>query len=315
MKKNIIRAAIPFLCLLLLLPFIWGCTASQDEESAYFERLVKQAEARQGNLKAISTISRKELEKYHETGDDKFLIGSKYTDLYSIFAKYSTNQDEIVLRQLPLLYEILSINNGKYKYINIICNYGFSFSFEHNSPNLAMQFVDQGITEELKPGKQYFLPHLYHLKGRLYYNAKDYKNALIYFKKSLAALKKKDVLYAASMHNNFGMCYNKMGRYESALQEAEKAVSILKTIKNPSIAENEFYQSVNVNLGRYHYKLKNFSVAESIVAKEFEFYKDNPKFRNETATCSRYLFDIYKDTGQIYKMEAFWALSKTLNLI
>lgn len=313
MKKNILRGIAPIITLLFFLTFILSCRNSREDDYDYFKNLAEWGGARLDKPEEIRARVAEELKKYKETGDKKFLISSKYTEAFVDLKNTGNAPDELGLFQLPIVYDVLKLSNGQYSFVTAACNFNLAVKFEKNSPKLAMQFLDKAIAAEEKSGGRYFLPHLYHFKGRLYYNAEDYKNAIIYFDKALKTHDpKKDQLYIASMHNNFAMCYNKMNQMDKAVKELETAVKILENISKPKLEVVYFLAKVKVDKGYYQYKLKEYAEAEKTLLAQLEFYKKHPELQYETITCLRYLFNIYKDNNQLDKIQGVLSMINTI---
>lgn len=293
---------------LLFSLMVTACDSSQKEDvNEYFIRLHKEITSFADKkdkishayfTKALDSLHRRELFKYKNSGDEKYKLSSKYIEIYY----YSSIDPNTFIRQLPTVYELLKLNNNRYDYITIFCNFNLAYQFEHNSPELAMQFLDSAIETEKKSEKDYELPHMYHLKGRLYYNKKDYKKGMEYFDLALKTYKKDDFLYISSMHNNFGLCYEKMKRPDLAIREANIALDILNKIQEKNYAHDYFLFVVKGDLGYYQYTVKNYPAAQVLLTETLDFYKAKQEIGRDLAKCLRRLFDLYKETGNTEKM-------------
>ncbi|SHG23777.1 tetratricopeptide repeat protein [Chryseobacterium sp. OV279] len=313
MKNNILRGLVPMMTLVFFLTFVLSCSTSREDDYDYFQKLAEWGGARLDKPGEIRARVAEELKKYNETGDKKFLISSRYTESFVDLKNTGKSSDVLGLYQLPIVYDLLKLSNGQYRFVTASCNFNLAVKFEKNSPKLAMQFLDKAIAAEEQSGGRYFLPHLYHFKGRLYYNAKDYKNAIIYFGKALKIHDaKKDQLYIASMHNNFAMCYDKMNQMDKAVQELETAVKILENIPKPKLEVVYFLAKVKVDKGYYQYKLKEYAEAEQTLLTQLEFYRNHPEQQYETIVCLRYLFNIYKDRNQLDKIQGVLDIINTI---
>lgn len=303
MKRNIAFIPVHIFLFLFFLICMLACKDSKEDDYAYFQKLTALGEARLDKPEEMKALVAGELEKYNETGDKKFLIASKYAETF-LDLKHPGYKDKLGLFQLPIIYDLLKLNNGQYSFITTACNFNLAYKFERNSPNLAMEFQNKAIEAEEKSGGKRFLPHLYHFKGRLYYNKKDYKNAMICFDKALKAHdKKNDQIYIASMHNNFAMCYDKMSFADKALKEVDIAIHILEAIPKPRPDETNFLSQVKVAKGNYLYKLKKPAEAEEILLEQLKFYRNYPDLQTETIVCLRYLFNIYKESNHMDKIQ------------
>lgn len=276
----------------LFLSAIHSCTFKDDRFNEYFNQIDQQSTSLINQPKEIIKLSDKELEKYKKTGKKEYLISSKYTKMY-LFR--DTN-----LKQVPLAYEILKLNNDEYEFISMSCNFNLAFQFENSSPKLAMQFIDQAIhwNDKLKITK--YTPHLYHIKGRFYYNQENYDKALYYFDKSLKSLLPDEQYFIASMYNNFGLTYDQLNKNDLAILKTQKGIEILESKNNLKPDEITFLTHMKGNLGFYYYKNGDFLTAEKLLLQEFNYYKEKKLYSNSIMTSER-LFDIYAAIKQTDK--------------
>ncbi|SFN95744.1 Tetratricopeptide repeat-containing protein, partial [Chryseobacterium oleae] len=310
MENKIIK----FLIVFIFSMIVFSCGSSQkDEGSIYFANLDILTNKIENQPEKIKALQAREQKKYESTGDRKYQIGSKYIEFLYVANDSRLKNKENIVNDIPVVYELLMLNNNEYDYITIVGDFSLAHKFEHQSPKLAMQFLDDAIKLE-ESGEKYFLPHLYHVKGRFLFNDQNYTQALIYFNKSLKIFSKSrdNLIYIASMHNNFALTYEKMGRIDLAIQEAKEAVRILETERNLKPEETAFLISVKGNMGFYYYKKKNFSEAEKLLLQEFEFYKKDKKSHHESITNLTELFDLYNETDQNNKMKEIADYGKSI---
>lgn len=270
-----------------------SCNSSGGDE--YFDALNKKISKSLSNPKAdrriiIKRFYNEELQKYNEDNNKLHQVSSRYVDV--LF--YAEKRNE----QIPLVYELLKLNNRKYKYVDIACNYNLATHFELSSPDWSMKYINEAIELNEKVGNQYFLPHLYHFKGRLLYNKEDYKNAFVFFKKALNTFdKKKDLLYIASMHNNFGMCYDKMGKIDLAIKETNIGIQILTQRNKISNKQKVFVYYMKGSLAQYYLELKKYDISEKLFLEKWAF-----SFKNGNDTmalfAARDILSIYDITGK-----------------
>lgn len=310
MKSRIIK----FLASFLLLMCIFSCNSSKEETNRYFQGIDEEVSSITGYPDKIRILQERELKKYKNTGEHKYQISSKYLELYYNFEDSKDKNDGAKIVQIPIVYELLSLNNNEFDYITIACNFDLAYQFEDKSPKLSMQFLNDAIKIDEETGKKYFLPHLYHLKGRLEFNNKKYTQALYYFNESLRALDKtkKNLIFVASMHNNFALCYDRMGRLDLAIKEGKEAIRILENGNNLDNNEKTFLIRIKGNLGEFYYKTKEYQTAEHFFLQEFEFYKDKKMLYNEAVSNVINLFNLYNDTGQADKMEKMLQYAKSI---
>ncbi|WP_223606297.1 tetratricopeptide repeat protein [Chryseobacterium sp. OSA05B] len=302
MKNKIIKALI----VLVFSVLVVSCGSSEkDEANIYFYNINNEISKIAGQPEKIKALQVREQKKYENTGDRKYQISSRYVELF-----YNYNNSN----QIPVVYELLMLNNNEYDYITIASNFNLAFQFEQQSPKLAMRFLNEAIMVDEKSSKKYFLPHLYHLKGRLFFNNENYSQALIFFNKSLQSLEKTrhNLIFISSMHNNFALTYEKMARFDLALKEAKEAVKILENGSNLNSEETSFLASVKGNVGFYYYKIKDFHEAERLLLQELDFQRRNKKNNHDTVDNLTKLFDLYGETNQIDKMKEIMDYSQSI---
>ncbi|MEE6128845.1 tetratricopeptide repeat protein [Chryseobacterium arthrosphaerae] len=277
------------LILLCLLCFtiIISCGPS-EKDNDYFDSITNEVSLlRKENPEQIKKVYERELKKYKQSEKKIFLLSSKYVEM-------SLSADER-LKQIPLVYELLRLNNNKYEYITIIGNYNLASQFELSSPDWSLKCIDKAIEYSEKTEKKYFLPHLYHFKGRLLYNKNDYKNALDYFNKALHSYDpQKDILYVSSMYNNIGMCYDKMKNLDKAISETYKAIDILEKNRNPNNGELIFINYMKGGLAEYFLQARDYQKAEDLLATKLNFSLHNNNYRMALYAAKK-LIDLYKN--------------------
>ncbi|MDN5479511.1 MAG: hypothetical protein L0G39_21510 [Chryseobacterium sp.] len=256
----------------------------------YFHELTKELKPIVDYPAKISQLQQQELGKYKKSGDEQYLISSKYVELFL----YRNNTN----KQIPLVYELLKLNNNRYEYISMTSYYNVSIQLEKTSPELAMHFIDEAIIFNKTLTALHYSGHLYHMKGRLYYNSKSYTSALYYFNKALKSFRPEDYLYTASMHNNFGLTYAKLNNIGKALQETQKGIDILESKNNPTKEESDFLMDMKGSLGFYYYQLKDYTSAENLLTGEFEYCKNKKELFPQLIIASERLYDLYAVTGQ-----------------
>ncbi|UTX48885.1 hypothetical protein [Chryseobacterium sp. MA9] len=269
-----------------------SCRSSQNDLNEYFHAINGEVSVVIDQPKKIKALYDRELQKYRKHPTMQYLISTKYIEL-------SLHKDNN--KKLKMVYELLKLNDDKYDYISIACNYNLALQFEQASPELALQFLDKAIELDEKSGKKYFLPHLFHLKGRWFYNKKNYSKAFFYFKKCLDNLDKNDILYIASMHNNFALCYSKMNKVNLAIEETNKAITILEKKTNKIPEDKLFLNYIKGNLGDYFFQKKDYQKAEILISEELKFYHEN-NYSDETINPSKRLFTLYTTTNNTIKL-------------
>lgn len=273
----------------LLFLFLFISCVQPDKGNEYFASLDREISPHRGTkLEEIKNIYIREHQKYTETGKKIFLISSKYTEL----ALYADER----LTQIPMVYELLKLNNDKYDYVSIACNFNLASQFEKSSPEWSLKCIDKAIELDERTDKKYYLPHLYHFKGRLLYNDNDYKTALEYFNKAIKSYNPKNqVLYISSMHNNIGMCYDKMKMPALAIKEATKAIHILEQKPVLSVKEKVFINYVKGGLAQYFIEAKEYKKAEQLLLTKLDFSLNNSNYKM-SLYAAKELINFYRNT-------------------
>lgn len=280
LNKNMIKFCL-FLLTLLLSPVVFA------NDNYYLYKIAT-------DLADVYSVQKKkdlmygELKKYTNTHDRKYLISSKYIELIL----YTENR----FKQLGLIYDLLKINNNEFEYIDIVCNYSLSYQYENISPKQAMHFIDKAIIINERAKVRYILPHLYHAKGRFYYNSSDYSNALIYFKKALKLYDSSEVLFKASMYNNFGLVYEKINNFNLAKESTLRGIKILEHKRKLQKNDLDFLHDMKGNLGSYYLKLGNYSESEKYLLDQIDYCKLNGRMHSPILLSIKHLYNLYNVT-------------------
>ncbi|SIQ69486.1 Tetratricopeptide repeat-containing protein [Chryseobacterium sp. RU37D] len=280
-----IRALIFLLISLFLLN---SCHSENDNE--YFRDIDKEVTAVNQDMTKVSAIYKKELKKYHTTGNIKYLLSSKYVES----SLYKENEP----KKISVIYELLRINDDQNDFITVACNFFLALEIEDSSPKLSLQFLNEAIKLDEKKENHYYLPHLYHAKGRWYFEHQNYSQAQIYFKKSVSVFKKADKLYVASMYNNFGMCKAKMKDYDGSIKMVQYGINLLRSKKKLNEYEDFFLHVMIGNLGWYYFQKKDYDKAEKYFAEQIDFQIKTKKFQYNIVRNSDELFKLYLITNQ-----------------
>lgn len=265
---------------------------SKKEDNEYLHSIDKELSPLKGNNKQVEKLYKRELQKYHNTGKEIFLISSKYVEL----ALYG--DPSLRLKQIPMVYDLLKLNKDRYDYLTIALNYNLASHFEKSSPEWSMKCIDEAINTDEKTEKKYFLPHLYHFKGRILYNEEKYDDALIFFGKALRIYNlRNEILFVASMHNNFGMCYDKMNNIDRAIKETYTAIRILETKDARKKQQQIFLNYMKGILAQYLLKKKNYKTAEQLLRTVRTFSFENENYRMALSS-SQDLIGIYNTINE-----------------
>lgn len=285
MKKN--------LSFFILFFFIF-CFSQKE----YFKQLQKKIDNNINNKTQLQKIADLEKNKFGKTKDSLYFMSYKYTLLFTF------NQDEKDrISHFLTLMELWKANsNNKYPILITNVNFYLAMHFENYSSNRSFYYLNKSIENELKIKNSKFLPHLYHFKGRLYFNEKKYDIAKEYFTKALKLYAPNDYLFISSMHNNFGLVYTKKDERNNAIQEFKKALEILTKKKNMTYEEYKFFLVINENLTETYIKNGNMNEAQILLEKLFTQNKSRDDLVQEVVIICKNLYEIYKsdqNTGKI----------------
>ncbi|NIF07244.1 hypothetical protein F3J23_17625 [Chryseobacterium sp. Tr-659] len=284
----------PYLFIFFLL-FI-SCKRAENSNK-YFYNITKELSPFQYDTSYINKAKAREFEKYKKTGEKKYLISSKYIEFLLLREETSPAK---YFDQIPLALDLLKLNNDKYSFISMSCYFHLSLKLEKSSPDLAMKFLDSAIMYNKKEPKEYFIAHLYHAKGRFYYNKKDYSKALLFFNQSLNKLAENEYLFRASMYNNFSSVYRKTGNYKKAIEEVKKGINILIDKGSLTRDEKNFLFFMKQHLAVYLLKIKNYGESEQELTEALNHYNLTNNY-HELTHCYNTLFELYTNSGQNLK--------------
>ena len=111
--------------------------------------------------------------------------------------------------------------------------------------------------------------------GKIYYETKDYNNAIIQYKKILIfAQKENDLHFEAGALNNIGITYLKKNKPDSAIvyfhQSIKKWKKHLVEINSPSIRDSPFLNLVNGNIGQAYNDKNKYQTAIPLLINDIE---------------------------------------------
>ncbi|WP_139166206.1 hypothetical protein [Chryseobacterium soldanellicola] len=273
-------------------------------DNEYFYNIDKEFTEADHDQKKIHSLYLQELNKYKKTNDLKYLLSSKYGEIFL--------NTESRSKKISLIYELIRINDDHYEYITAACNFFLALELEDTSPKLCLQFLNEAIKIEEKSPIKNFLPHMYHAKGRWYFTHKSYSLARIYFGKALVNFSKRDTMYIASMHNNFALCDMKTGNFDSGIKQTRYAINILKTKKKLTGDEITFMHKMIANLGLFYFYKKDYVTAERYLVKDIDYSKSEQTLSLNGVKKVAKLLSIYQSNKQLDKVKEIILLYRTL---
>ena len=266
-------------------------------QEAYIQQLKKKIENNIDNKTQLQKIADLEKNKFEKTKDSLYFMSYKYALLFT----FDQDKKDRISHFLTLM-ELWKANNNKYSIVITDVNFSLALHFENYSSNLSFYYLNQSIENELKIKNSQSLPHLYHVKGRLYYNEKKYDKAYEYFTKALKLYAPNEYLYIASMHNNFGLIYIKKDERNNAIQEFKKALEILTKKKNMTHQEHLFFLHINENLAEAYIKNGNRNEAQALLENLFNQNKNREDLVRDLVIICKDLYGVYKSLQNTGKM-------------
>lgn len=265
---------------------------SQDGED-YLKILEEKINAINRDDNKLKIIANEELAKYIKTKDSLYFIAHKFSLLHS------TNVEKPEFMRFKKAINLAKINAGKYPIITSATYDAISSYLEVYSPEMSMYFINLAIENEKEHPHKEFLAHFNHMKGRLLFNEKKFKEAFFFFKEALINYNKDNYLYISSMHNNFGLVYNEEKNYTAAIREFKTSLEILKKIRKPNDEVHNLYCLVLGNLGQSYCGLGDYNQAEKLYEQKFQTIVN---FDKKNVYVSKQLIQIYlknKSTSKI----------------
>ncbi len=274
--------------------FFFTFCFSQEE---YLQKLKKRIEYNIDNKTQLQKIADLEKNKFGKTKDSLYFISYKYALLFT----FNQDKKDRISHFLTLM-ELWKANNNKYSIVITDVNFSLALHFENYSSNLSFYYLNQSIENELKIKNSKSLPHLYHVKGRLYYNEKKYDKANEYFTKALKLYAPDQYLYISSMYNNFGLVYIKKDESNNAIQEFKKALEILTKKKNMTHQEHLFFLHISENLAEAYIKNGNRNEAQALLENLFNQNKNREDLVRDLVIICKDLYGVYKSDQNTGKM-------------
>lgn len=285
--------------------FLHNHTFAQKKKD-YFESLDTEIRNCFQDKFKIKTIVDRETVKYNETGKKKYLLSSKYSKLFL------RNPNDINL--LSENYEIYSHNIQEFPFLYIKILYNLSLIFSNNNlPDKATYYIDMAIKEAKKQNYILYLAYLYHGKGNIFSEKKDYKNSTMFFLEALKIYKKaEDTTNIASINTGIGENFFKEGNYSKAYEYFQVALKTIDSKKNLSQYDQYILGGVKQNLGRKYAKIGDFENAEKSFKETLDIFKNNPKYELEFIHSITELSNLYADYAKTEKNNQFIAYMKAI---
>ncbi|CAF4972402.1 unnamed protein product, partial [Rotaria magnacalcarata] len=188
---------------------------------------------------------------------------------------------------------------------------------DNNDPQLAaitqcMREETQGSTDGigLSSSNHNDRAHNYHMLGMLKFEQGEYKEAALFYEKSLEVKRKtlpQDHSSLATTYSNIGGLYGTIGDYSKALEYYNKAYKIQETVLPPNHSDLAFSCNnialLYKDMGDYSKALEFYNKAHTI--KEIAMPPNHPSL----ATSYSNIGAVYNDTGDYSKALEFYTKS------
>lgn len=113
-------------------------SAKKDQADDYFSSIIEEVFNKRKKEDDISAIKNRELAKYKKTHDRKYLIATRYVELYE-------HKDGLTVEQIPSIYDFLIFNNNEYELVTMRLNFILAELFSKYSPQLSTDFANKAI--------------------------------------------------------------------------------------------------------------------------------------------------------------------------
>jgi tetratricopeptide (TPR) repeat protein len=205
-----------------------------------------------------------------------------------------TSEDDKDLRILTnrIREETFPQSSGWYRLGSMLIKMG--------QPDLAEQVYQVLLDETIDDSKK---ASIYHQLGVVKYDRREYKEAIIFYEKSLQIRKKllpPDHPDLAKCYNNIGNVYGKIGERQKALSFYEKALQI----KQQSLPSNDISLAASYcNIGSLYGEMRDYAKALPYFEKDLEISKKSLSSNDpDLATSYSNLAVAYENLG--YYLEA-----------
>lgn len=275
---------------IFLMFFTGAWLFSQQDFEIFYNKLNKAYP----NVKEVEKAKKEYLKAFENNHRQRDLAFVKLIDILYI-------KPEDSVKNLRTAYEIIKITepNTPEKAEGFFWTGVF---LEKSSLNLSKTYLEQAIDINLKNQNDVLLPFNYHILGRNYYKRGNYSAAISFYKKALEIYKKQGETTAiSSMYNNFGLAYAKMKRYPLAIKNAQTAIAVLMGKKKLLYYEEEFLNSIKVNLGNFYYDIKDYKNALKNYEEVFAFCQKHPDLKENLHNIIQNLYALYKDNPALLK--------------
>lgn len=266
--------------------FFFTFCFSQEE---YLRQLKKKIEFNINHNKPLKNISDAEEEKFTNTKDSIYYVSHKYALIF-----FLGHDEKNKIKHFIALTDLLRANRNRFSIVTTDVYFAMATQLENYSQDMSFDYINKSIENEEKTVKSRSLPHLYHFKGRLYYNIGNYDKSLEYFKKALLLYLPEEYLYISSMHNNFGLVYEEQKKTDKAIQEYKIARNILLEKKQLTEEDSSFLLKVTANLAKIYIANKMTTEGKVLFENLFNQNKNIPERANNVVNISTELYQIYK---------------------
>jgi serine phosphatase RsbU (regulator of sigma subunit)/Tfp pilus assembly protein PilF len=177
---------------------------------------------------------------------------------------------------------------------------GFVFS----KPDSAIQIASQSMTYAQQIKAPFFVAKGLNTIGVAYYMMNNMDSAIVYYQKSIDAMKKVgDLKEMSTSLNNLGLCYQRIGEFETAITNYKKGLIIKQKIK-----DKKGEAGALINIGSVNYERGSFAKAIIAFTDALKAYE---AIKNERGmvSCMNNIGAIYVKQGQHEQASKYFSRS------
>lgn len=214
------------------------------------------------DIDLLNSLKQKETQKYKETNNEAYLFNAWYIEAKILSLKGQNN--ESIKRLIAITEHCTNCQTEQMAWVN----YQLAYTFSNYNWKLTKEYAFRGIWIAHKSHANETLSWLYGLIANGHYREKKFQSAKKYFALAKSYINNEDTVMHASMLNNIALCDLNSSQNTSALQNFQKALRIMKSIKDTSAYSNDFLIVVEGNIGTVLNKLGKTDQAITLLEKE-----------------------------------------------
>ncbi len=244
---------------------------------------------------------------YTKSLRDRFNVLYMYCDHFSRSGKLQ--KAEVYADSLISLLE--AHPTSKFTPENFISVYYYKadISYLLNNVNTAYEYYYKALSLSKKLDEKCFIAYYNMRMGIIVFSNAHYKDAVEYFHRSLHNNSYCDAKFRYSYRiqqakNNIGLCYERLGAYDSAVYYYRSALTEVNRIKNKYPGVNDLLLGIAAavikgNLGGVHARLGNTDTAEALMRESIAICERNGNEPVDAQYTRLKLAGLYINTGRL----------------